>query len=294
MKPRDVFDFFLLAAIWGGSFLFMKLSGPEFGVFLSMALRTGLAALILIPLILMRGLGGQFALHWKKTLGIGVLNSGLPFVLFAFATLYLTAGFTAILNSTVPFWSALIAWLWLGDKPKRLQVLGLGVAFVGVIMLVWGKLDLKPGGMGWAILACLLATLLYGFSANMTKRLFTAVNPLVAASGSQVGAALCLLPFALANLPDRNPSSSAWAAVICLALVCTALAYVLYFRLMRNLGPTRATAVTFLIPVFGMLWGWLFLQEVVSARMVLATLVILTGTSMSTGLLSFDKTRLRT
>jgi drug/metabolite transporter (DMT)-like permease len=289
MKPRDVFDFVLLAAIWGGSFLFMKIAGPEFGVISSMAVRTGVAALVLLPLILARGLGEQLRIHWQKTLGIGVLNSGLPFVLFAFATLHLTAGFTAILNSSVPFWSALIAWLWLGDKPRRLQVLGLVIAFAGVVMLVWGKVDLKPGGAGWAILACLLATLLYGLSANITKRVFAGVNPLVSASGSQVGAALCLIPLALLNLPEKNPSAIAWASALVLAVVCTAFAYILYFRLMRNLGPTRATAVTFLIPVFGMLWGVLFLGEVVSTRMILATLVILVGTSLSTGLISLDK-----
>ncbi len=290
MKARDIFDFILLAAIWGGSFLFMKIAGPEFGVFPSMALRTGVAALMLLPLVLMRGLGEQLRMHWQKTLGIGVLNSGLPFVLFAFATLHLTAGFTSILNSSVPFWSALIAWLWLGDKPRRLQVLGLVIAFIGVVMLVWGKVDLQPGGAGWAILACLLATLLYGLSANITKRVFAGVNPLVSAAGSQVGAALCLIPLALFNLPDQNPSAAAWAATLVLALVCTAFAYILYFRLMRNLGPTRATAVTFLIPVFGMLWGVLFLDEVVSARMILATLVILVGTSLSTGLINVKKT----
>ena len=191
MKARDIFDFILLAAIWGGSFLFMKIAGPEFGVFPSMALRTGVAALMLLPLVLMRGLGEQLRMHWQKTLGIGVLNSGLPFVLFAFATLHLTAGFTSILNSSVPFWSALIAWLWLGDKPRRLQVLGLVIAFIGVVMLVWGKVDLQPGGAGWAILACLLATLLYGLSANITKRVFAGVNPLVSAAGSHSDAGEC-------------------------------------------------------------------------------------------------------
>jgi drug/metabolite transporter (DMT)-like permease len=210
MKPRDIFDFVLLSAIWGGSFLFMKIGGPEFGVFASMAMRTGLAAIVLVPLVLSRGLSDQFRLHWRKALGIGVLNSGLPFALFAFATLHLSAGFTSILNSTVPFWSALIAWLWLGDKPKRLQLLGLVVAFSGVAMLVWGKVDLKPGGAGWAILACLLATLLYGLSANITKRIFSNVNPLVSASGSQVGAALFLIPLALFYLPENNPSAIAW------------------------------------------------------------------------------------
>jgi drug/metabolite transporter (DMT)-like permease len=134
-------------------------------------------------------------------------------------------------------------------------------------------------------LACLAATLLYGLSANVTKRLLSGVNPLVSASGSQVGAALCLIPLAVFNLPDKNPGGLAWASVIVLALVCTAFAYILYFRLMRNLGPVPATAVTFLIPVFGMLWGMAFLGETVSARMVFATGVILVGTSLSTGLL---------
>jgi drug/metabolite transporter (DMT)-like permease len=289
MKARDSIDFLLLAAIWGSSFLFMKLAGPEFGVFPSMALRTGLAALILLPLVLTRGLFGHLREHGLKVLGVGLLNSGLPFALFAFATLYLSAGFTSILNSTVPFWGALIAWLWLGDRPKLIQLLGLVVGFLGVTLLVWGTIDFKPGGVGWPILACLAATLCYGLAANLTKKILVGVNPMVSAAGSQIGAALLLVPLALVNLPRKNPGALAWLSVLMLAVLCTALAYILYFRLMRNLGPMRATSVTFLIPVFGMLWGALFLGESVSFQMALASAVILLGTAMTTGALRLGK-----
>lgn len=289
MKPRDIAEFILLAAIWGGSFIFMRIGGPALGIFPSMALRCGLAALVLLPVIALHGLGAQLREHRWKVLGIGVLNSGLPFALFAFATLHLSAGFTAILNSTVPFWGALIAWLWLGERPRKSPLLGLAIGFVGVVLLVWGKIDLRAGGAGWPILACLLATFCYGLAITLTKRYFVGVNPLVSSAGSQIGAALFLAPLAAFNLPPFAPSPNAWVAVLVLAVVCTAFAYILYFRLISHVGPVRASTVTFLIPVFGMLWGVLFLDEKVTLQMVLATAVILLGTSLTVGLLELPQ-----
>ena len=185
----------------------------------------------------------------------------------------------------MPFWGALVTWLWLGERPRISQLLGLVIGFAGVVMLVWGRIDLRVGGDGWPILACLLATLLYAVSASAMRKYLSEVPPLVSATGSQIGATLLLAPLALLQWPSATPSLTAMASVVILAVVCTAFAYVLYFRLMAHVGPVRATTVTFLIPVFGMLWGALFLAERITVQMVLATGVILLGTALTTGVL---------
>ncbi len=285
MSVRNLSEFILLAALWGGSFIFMRLSGPELGVFPGMALRTALAALALLPLLALRGLLAQLHRHAGKVLLIGMINSAIPFALYGYATLHLSAGFSAILNATVPFWGALVTWLWLGERPRISQLLGLVIGFAGVVMLVWGRIDLRVGGDGWPILACLLATLLYAVSASAMRKYLSEVPPLVSATGSQIGATLLLAPLALLQWPSATPSLTAMASVVVLAVVCTAFAYVLYFRLMAHVGPVRATTVTFLIPVFGMLWGALFLAERITVQMVLATGVILLGTALTTGVL---------
>lgn len=163
-------DFVLLAAIWGSSFLFMRLGAVEFGALPTAGVRVAIAALFLLPLLLWRGLGPQLARHWKKTFFIGLLNSGIPFACFSFALLSISTGLSAILNATVPLFGALVAWVWLKDRPNRLRILGLVIGFVGVALLAWDKATFKPDASGlatgWAVLACLLAGVCYGISAS--------------------------------------------------------------------------------------------------------------------------------
>ncbi len=286
MKPRDLVELFLLAAIWGGSFLLMRVAAPAFGPFALIELRVGLAAVVLIPVLAMQGGLRQLLSRWAVLLVVGLCASALPFVLYAWATLSVTAGFASIVNATTPMFTALVAWVWLKDRLSAPALLGMLVGVLGVVILVWGKVSFKDGGSGWAVLACLGATLSYGVTGNMTKRYLSGVPPMVTATGSQLYASLILLPMAIASWPQETPSASVWSAAVVLAVVCSGLAYVLFFRLMERLGPTRTVSVTFLIPLFGMLWGAAFLDETISLRMLTGCAVILLGTGLATGVLS--------
>lgn len=287
--PPWKLDFFLLGAIWGASFMFMRISVLELGAFATAGLRVAVAALCLLPLVFIQGQGAALKQHWKPVLFVGLLNSAIPFACFGFALLSISTGLSAILNATVPLFGALVAWWWLGDKPGGSRSVGLLLGFVGVAMLAWDKASFKPnavgGGSGWAVLACLLATLCYGMAANFTKRYLGGVPSLVSAAGSLLGASLGLAPLAWWFWPAHAVSAQAWWAVAVLGLVCTALAYVLYFRLIKRAGPPKALAVTFAIPVFAVAYGVLLLGESVTLWMVLCAAVVMAGTSLSTGLI---------
>ena len=285
MRARDVTDLLLLAALWGGSFLFMRVTAEPFGPVPMVGMRTGIAALVLVALLIWRGRGRELGAAPGPLLVMGLLNSAIPFVLFGFAALSLKAGYSAILNATAPFWGALVAFLWLGERLTLLRVLGLFVGFAGVVVLVWGRINFDAGGAGPAIIAALGATLLYGISANYAKRRLGGIGALTSATGTQLGAAIAVAPLTVAYWPAVTPGALAWLSVIAMAVFCTALAYLLYFRLIANVGATRAITVTFLIPVFGMFWGWLFLGEGVTVNMIAGTVVILLGTALTTGLI---------
>jgi drug/metabolite transporter (DMT)-like permease len=282
-------EFFLLAALWGSSFLFMRLATVEFGPLPTAALRVGVATASLFPLLWLRGHWPQLRRHWKPVFTIGVLNSGIPFACFSFALLSITTGLSAILNATGPLFGALIAWFWLKDRPTGSRVLGLAIGFAGVALLAWDKASFRPDASGvapgWAVLACLLACLCYGVATIATKRYLSGLPALVTATGSQIGATLGLALPALWFWPARTPSLQAWLSVVALGILCTGIAYVLYFRLIAQAGPSRALAVTFLVPVFAVFYGVLFLGEAVTGWMVLCGLVIVCGTTLSTGLL---------
>lgn len=288
MPIASIIDFVLLAAIWGASFLFMRLAVVDFGAVATAAVRVAIATAVLMPLMLWRGHGKAFRQHWKAVCLIGVINSGLPFLLFAFSLLSITTGLSAILNATVPLFGALVAWAWLNDKPTGSRVLGLAIGFLGVAMLAWDKASFKPGASGiapaWAVLACLLATLCYGIAACATKRYLSGIPPLVNAAGSQLGATLALVLPALWLAPHEMPGHQAWLAVLAVGVLCTGVAYVLYFRLIEATGPAKAVTVTFAVPVFAVIYGALFLDEGVTPWMLGCGVVIVCGTALASGL----------
>ena len=286
-------DFVLLAAIWGASFLFMRAGAKELGVFATSGLRVAIAALFLLPILLLRGHGPSLRQHWKLTFAVGILNSAIPFACFSFALLSITTGLSSILNATTPLFGAVIAWIWLKDRPTGSRAVGLLIGFVGVAMLAWKKASFTPdasgNATGWAVLACLLATLCYGISASFTKRYLAGLPSLVSATGSQLGAAIGLVPLAWWFWPDQAVSLNAWLSVVALGVLCTAVAYILYFRLIERAGPARALSVTFGIPVFALLYGVLLLGEEVTSWMLVCGVVIVIGTSLSTGLVRFSR-----
>lgn len=289
MKPRDLTDLTLLAALWGGSFLFMRYAAPAFGALPLMWLRVTIATVCLLPLLIWRGQVGALRERIGVVTVMGLFNSAIPFVLIAWATLSITAGLASILNATVPIMTALIGALWLRDTLGAGRLAGLVIGMAGVVLLAADKADFKPGGSGWALLAMVGATLCYGFAANYTKRHLTGVPPMVNAAGSQIVSAVALTPFALWTWPAQTPEPLAWGAAVVLGIGCTAVAYVLFFRLIERVGASRAVTVTFLVPVFGTLWGALFLGETVTGAMLVGGAIVLVGTGLSTGVIRWPK-----
>lgn len=285
MKPRDLLDLTLLAALWGGSFLFMRYAVPDFGVVPLIWLRVALASICLLPLLLLKRQFGALRRQAGALTVMSLFNSGLPFLLIAWATLSITAGLASIMNAMTPVFTALIGALWLGDRLDGRRSLGLLLGLAGVALLAADKADFRPGGSGWAIVAMLLATACYGFAANHTRRYLQGVPALVNATGTQLVSALVLLPPALWSWPERMPGLGPWLAALVLGVACSALAYLLFFRLIARVGASRAVTVTFLVPVFGTLWGALFLGEPVTVSMLAGGAVVLLGTGLATGVI---------
>lgn len=285
MSPKLAAEFLFLAALWGSSFLFMRQAALEFGPVATAGLRVAVAGAVLLPILVLSGHWRAFRAHAGRILFVGLINSGIPFGLFAYAVLSISTGLTAILNATVPLFGALVAWLWLGDRPGRWRAVGLALGFLGVALLSWNKARFTPGGTGWAVLACLGATILYAVAASYTKKYLMGIPPMATAAGSQFGATLGLLLPTLWTWPVQPASAGAWAAVGVAGVLCTALAYLLYFRLIEAAGPAKTLTVTFLIPVFAVGYGALLLGETITPWMVGCGIVILAGVALATGLI---------
>lgn len=289
MRRGDALSLVGVAALWGASYLFIRVGAPAFGAAAMAGVRALAAAALLLPLLLWRGQWAALRRHGRGIAFVGVTNAALPFLLFNFAALSLPAGLSSILSATTPLFAALIGAIWLGDRLTLARMAGLSLGFGGVVLLVAGKLHVLPQAdllrTALAALACLVATLLYGVSGNFSKRYLADVPPLAVATGSQVVAAVLLAGPALALWPDAPPSPRAWGAVLALAALCTTFAYVLFFGLIARLGASRAMSALFLIPAFGVLWGCVFLDESFSLQMGLSCLVILAGCALTTGLL---------
>ena len=288
-------DLLLLGALWGASFLFMRIGAAEFGALPAAAVRVAVAALFLLPLLFVRGQAKVLRQHWKASFVIGILNSGMPFALFCFALLTINTGLAAVVNATVPMFGALVAWAWFKERPSGSRMVGLAIGFAGVAMLASRSAGLHASADGhaatWAVMACLGACLCYGVAASATRRHLSGVPALATATGSQLGATLFLALPALWFWPARMPSTRAWLALIVLGVACTGLAYILFFRLIERAGPARALTVTFLVPVFAVFYGTVFLGEHVTSWMLLCAAVIVCGVALSTGLVKLGKQR---
>ena len=292
MKARDLTDLLLLAAIWGSSFLLIRLAVPAFGPVALAFVRVAGAALCLLPILLLRGEGPALRRHWKAMIVLGLTNSALPFLCFGYALYTLPAALTAIFNAATPLFTALIAWAWLGDPLNRWRSAGLALGFAGVAGLALHK-SLAGGSLAalqfdiptlLAIAACLVGTLLYGHAGSYAKRYLSGVPSMVMAAGTQLAAAAALLLPAVLTWPTAVPGTRDWLAAAALAVLASGLAYILYFRLIGRVGPTAASSVTFLVPVFAALWGGLFLGETVTLAMAIGGGVILAGTALVLGL----------
>ena len=284
MNRRAIVELLLLGAIWGSSFLFMRMTAPEFGPVPLIAVRVGIAAVFLTAVLAYRGGLGELRGRVVTLFVLGAINSAFPFSLFAFSTLSLPAGYASVINATTPLFGAVVAYVWLREKLSAARIAGLFIGLAGVTILVSRKLTM--GADRSAVAAGLLAGLLYGIAAHYTRKHFSGVSPLAVAAGSQIAATLLLLGPAMSFWPSQNPTTSAWFFAAILGIVCTAFAYMVFFHLIARVGPARAITVTYLIPVFGIAWGAIFLGESITWTMVVGAVVILLGTALATGTLA--------
>lgn len=280
MKPADYARLFSLAAIWGSSFLFVRLAVPAIGAAWFTEFRVGFAALVMLAYALATGVALAPRLHWRAYLMMGLINSGLPWLLYSYAGNHLTAGMMGILNATTPFFSVICGVLWLGERLTPGKLAGLILGLVGVALVVGlGPLELGIDVVV-ATLACVGATLCYALSSTWLKKFGRGATPVPLAACSLLVASIAVAPF----LPAL-PQAAAFTPVVLLSiaaisLVCSAIAYLLYFRLISDLGPTRALTVTFLIPLFAVLWGALFLGESIGMGTVLGGAIVLVATAL--------------
>jgi drug/metabolite transporter (DMT)-like permease len=282
--PRRVlFDLLLLGAVWGAAFLFTRIAVPEFGPVALVEVRVIVATLVVGAMVAWRGKLGELRGHWKAMTVIALLNSAIPFALFAYATRTVPAGFAAVLNSTVPLFGAIVGVSAFREKMTSTRLMGLGVGFLGVLVLVAPRLEVA--GTPLAIGAALLGSWMYAVAAHLTRRILPGVHSIVIAAGSLAMSCVILAVPALFLLPESMPSAAAWGSVLALGIVATGLAYIMYFRLLEQIGATGAVAVTYLIPLFGMVWGMLFLHEPITPPMAMGCALILAGVAVTTGLL---------
>ncbi|MFQ2522389.1 DMT family transporter [Aeromonas caviae] len=281
MRTSDYVRLLVLAAIWGASFLFMRIAAPAFGSVNTTFLRVFFALIGLAAMLLLLRTPMRFQGKLKSIMVLGIINSGVPFLMYAIAALWLPAGYSAILNATTPLMGALIGFSFFSETLTLRKWAGVMLGLVGIgLITTTGEVDLS-GQLAIGVLACLIATACYGCAGFLTKRWVTergGLDAKLVAFGSQIGAVLFLLPFfgyTLATGPAVDWAQPwVWASVLAVGFLCTAFAYLLYFRLIADIGPLRSLTVTFLIPPFGILWGYLVLGETLTGGFVFGGAVV--------------------
>ncbi len=279
MRPVDIARLVALAIIWSASFVFIRVLAPVLGPVWVAASRLllGGAALALAFVVARRHL--DVARHWRAYLVVGVLNSSLPFLLFAYAALTLPASYLVILNAALPLFGAVASAVWLEERLNAAKMVGLASGAAGVILVSRAGPVAPDATFAMAVAASLGAVLCYALAGVWLKRRGQSLQPIAVAGWSQLLGGIALLPVAAMAPIHGEVTLAVVINVLLLALVCSAVAYVLYFRLIADVGPTRAMTVTFLMPAFGMLWGRLFLGETITLPMVAGAALIVGGTA---------------
>jgi len=294
LTTRDLVDLLLLSALWGGSFLFLRMSAPVFGPVFLIEMRVLTAFIFLFPFFLSLGKLPEALRHWKIICLVSMVNMGLPFCLLAFAALSVGAGFASILNATVPFFTAIVAFLFFHQRMTVAAVVGLFIGFSGVLLLVTDPANTSPPLHNLlAIAAGLGAACSYAIGANVTAKHLRGISSLVITVGSLFFVSLYLSPLALLQKPAVMPTGWIWLSVVALGVLCTGVAYILFYRLIDRIGSYRAVTVTFLVPLFSILWGHLFLGEAVTVFVLIGCILVLFGVSMTTGKLPLRWARVR-
>ena len=250
-------------------------------------MRVASGLLVLFPLCIAMKKHHEIIANWRSLFVLSLCNMTLPFCLLAYATLSIGAGFASILNATVPFFTAILAFTFWQQKLSLTAVMGMLLGFVGVVLLmlsysgpITANVPLK------AIAAGLLGAVLYGLAINLTAAHLYKLSGVAITTGSLLFSSIILLPFAYWQMPDVLPTGSIWFSVFSLGIVCTGFAFVLFYRLISRIGSNLAVTNTFLIPLFSLFWGNLFLAEEVTTFMLFACMLVLAGVGMTTGTLA--------
>ncbi|MGH8084671.1 MAG: DMT family transporter [Lysobacter sp.] len=275
---RTPLELCLLGVIWGASFMFQRIAAPEFGTTALAELRLAFGALVLLP-FLFKHFAAIDARLWPKLIAIGAVNSAIPFALFAWASQHAPAGIVAITNATTVLFAALVGALFFGERIGWRRTVAVLAGFAGVVVLAGD--NAAGGSLDWAVLAGCTAAAMYGVSVHLLKRYLTGLPAAAVAAATTGSAALLMLPFAIAQWPSAPVSGSAWFAAAMTGVVCTGLAYALYYRLVQRIGPGRSVVVTYLVPLFAVGWAWWLLDEPLTVSMGIAGALILGSVAIS-------------
>jgi drug/metabolite transporter (DMT)-like permease len=275
---RTPLELTFLGAVWGGSFLFMRVAAADFGPLPLVEARLGLGAVVLLPFLWQART--QFTPRvWLRIAGIAAINSVLPFALFAWGAERAPAGVGAITNAMTVMFTALVAFLFYGERISGRRMLGLVAGFVGVAVLASGRI--AGASVGTAALAGTAAALLYGFGINLVRHKLAGFPSAAVAAANLLSGALILAPVAAYTWPRHAIPAHSWLSALLLGVLCTGVAFVFYYRLIARIGAARASTVTYLIPLFGVVWAWLVLREPLTVTMALAGALILAGVGLS-------------
>ncbi|GAB3732056.1 DMT family transporter [Luteimonas pelagia] len=268
----------VLAAIWGASFMFQRIAAPEFGTMALAELRLAFGALVLLP-FLWRDRAAIAPGLWPKLALIGAINSAVPFALFAWASQHAPAGIVAITNATAVLFTALVGFMFFSEAIGWRRGAALLVGFAGVVVLTGGKT--AGATLGWAVAAGCAAAFMYGIGVHLLRRHLAGLPPAAVAAATLSCSALLLAPMAAWQWPERAVSMPSWLSALALGVLCTGLAYALYYRLVQRVGPARAVSVTYLVPLFAVGWAWWLLDEPLTVPMAIAGALILGSVAFS-------------
>ena len=280
MRLADLSRLVLLAAIWGSSFLFVRMAVGAIGPLWLTELRVGIAALAMLAYARAAGFALNPRRNWEPYLVLGVLNTALPWALYAWSGKHIGASYMAILNAAAPWFAAICGALWLGERMSWRKSLGLALGMAGVGLLVGFGPIAATAQVILAVFACIAATACYALAGVYLKKRAGKLAPRALTVGSLMAASLVVMPFLPAPPAVAAFTWQVTLAVLGISLMCSAAAYLIYFRLIANIGPTRTFTVTFLIPVFGTLWGALFLGEPVGLSTLAGGAVIVAATAL--------------
>lgn len=282
VRPADIARLVALAAIWGAAFIFMRVAAPVLGPVWTPGLRVGIGGLALLAWLRLAGFDPGLRAHWRSYLVVGTVGIAMPFVLYSFAAMHAPASLLAIINATAPIFGLAWSSAFGLERITRRKAFGLVFGITGVVLIARPAGFAESALLAWAVAAALGACCLYGVVGVLVKRFAAGVSPRGMAVGNQLFAALVLLPLLPVVPPLGAPSALVLANLLALALLASGVAFVLYFRLIADIGATRALTVTYLIPLFGIFWGWLFLGEALPGAALAGGALILAGTVLVT------------